>query len=114
MKTKIRSNWSHAILVCRKCSKKNLKRGGGYGPKGRPLAKALKAETGAKKGRKAPLGIVEVSCLGVCPDRGVVVVDSRSPGQWQIVLPDADIRELARQLEDPSSPARAGGSLTRP
>lgn len=98
MKTKIRSNWSHAILVCRKCSKKNAKRGAGFGPKGKPLAKALKTELGAKKGRKAAVGVVEVSCLGVCPARGVVVVDSRSPGHWQIVLPDADIGDLARQL----------------
>ncbi|MBS7668851.1 (2Fe-2S) ferredoxin domain-containing protein [Croceicoccus gelatinilyticus] len=98
MKTKIRSNWSHAILVCRKCSKKNAKRGASFGPKGKPLAKALKKELGAKKGRKSGVGVVEVSCLGVCPARGVVVVDSRSPGHWQIVLSDADIGDLARQL----------------
>lgn len=99
MSKEIRSNWSHAILVCRKCSKKNRKRLGGFGPRQKSLAKALKAELGTKKGRKARLGIVEVSCLDICPKQGVVLVDSRTPDQWRIVGPDADIAELARQLE---------------
>lgn len=99
MKTEIRSNWSHAILVCRKCSKKLEKRSGGFGPKGARLAKALKQELGTKKGRKASLGIIEVSCLDICPKNAVVLVDTRTPGQWRLVAPDADIGELARQLE---------------
>ncbi len=99
MKTEIRSNWSHAILVCKKCSKKMKKRSGGFGPEGRPLAKALKQELGTKKGRKSRLGLVEVPCLDICPKNGVVLVDTRTPGQWRIVTPDADIGELARQLE---------------
>ena len=61
----VRSDWSNTLLVCRKCSKRL---GGGFGPKGRtPLAKALRKHLDVKKGRKAPLGIVEVKCLGVCP-----------------------------------------------
>ena len=97
MKTEIAANWSHAILICRKCGKKKQNRC--FGPTRKPLAKALKTEIGAKKGRKAKLGIVEVGCLDICPKQGVVVVDSRTPGQWRIVTCDADISELARQLE---------------
>ncbi len=100
MKTEIRSNWSHAILVCKKCSRKLAKRGDGFGDSQKPLAKALKKELGAKKGRKAKLGIIEVPCLDICPKKGVVLVDSRTPGQWRIVMPDADIGELARQLRE--------------
>lgn len=96
MKTEITANWSHAILICKKCSKKQSKRR--FGRKKKGLASALKDELGTKKGRKAPLGIVEVSCLDICPKEGVVIVDSRTPGQWRIVTPDADIGELARQL----------------
>ncbi len=99
MKTEIRSNWSHAILVCKKCSKKAKKRGAHFGRQGDTLPKALKKSLGAKKGRKAPLGLVEVSCLDICPKNGVVLVDTRTPGQWRIIRPDADIDELARQLE---------------
>ncbi|MEE4153976.1 MAG: (2Fe-2S) ferredoxin domain-containing protein [Erythrobacter sp.] len=103
MKTEIRSNWSHAILVCAKCNKKAKKRGLAYGPEGTTLTKALKRELGAGsklgKGRKARLGLVEVPCLDICPKGGVVLVDSRTPGQWRILTPDADIGELARQLE---------------
>jgi predicted metal-binding protein len=99
MKTEIRANWSHAILVCKKCSKKALKRGHRFGREGSSLPKALKKSLGAKKGRKAPLGLVEVSCLDICPKDAIVLVDSRTPGQWRIIRPDADIDELARQLE---------------
>ena len=99
MKTEIAANWSHAILVCKKCSKKQAKRRFGFGRKKKGLASALKDELGARKGRKAPFGIVEVSCLDICPKKGVVLVDTRTPGQWRIVTSDADISELARQLE---------------
>lgn len=103
MKTEIRSNWSHAILVCRKCSKKQVKRGHGFGAKNGSLSKALKKELGAQglaggKGRKARLGIVEVPCLDICPKRGVVLVDTRAPDQWRIVGPDADLEHLANEL----------------
>lgn len=96
MKTEITANWSHAIMVCKKCGKKRQNRC--FGPKKKALSKALKEELGTKKGRKAPLGVVEVSCLDICPKNGVVVVDSRTPGHWRIVTCDADISELARQL----------------
>ena len=104
MKTQVRSNWSHAILVCKKCSKKLGKRSGGFGPRGEKLAKALKKELDTGKGRKSRLGLIEVSCLDVCPKNGVVLVDTRTPGQWRIVSPDADIAELARQLESVDQP----------
>ena len=100
MKTHIKSNWSHAILVCKKCSRKAKKRGITFGKAGKTLPKALKAELGTKKGRKASLGIVEVSCLDICPKNGVVLVDSRTPGQWRLIGPDADMGELARQLQN--------------
>ncbi len=106
MKTEITANWSHAILICKKCSKKQRKRG--FGGNGNSLAKALKAELGTKKGRKAPVGIVEVGCLDICPKQGVVLVDSRTPGQWRIVTPEADIAELARQLADVAEAKVAG------
>lgn len=99
MKTEIKSNWSHAILVCRKCSKKAKKRGARFGRDGDTLPKALKKSLGTKKGRKASLGLFEVPCLDICPKNGVVLVDSRTPGQWRIVTPDADVDELARQLK---------------
>lgn len=92
MKT-VRSDWSKTILVCRKCSKKL---DGGFGPGGKlPLAKALRRELGAGKGRKGALGIVEVKCLGVCPKRAVTVVDGDVPGTWLIVDKGADVAELA-------------------
>ena len=98
MKTQIRSNWSHAILVCKKCSKKARKRGVTYGRDGDTLPVALRKSLGSKKGRKAPLGLVEVSCLDICPKHGIVLVDTRTPGQWRIVGSDVDMDELACQL----------------
>lgn len=88
MKTTIRSNWSHAVLVCRKCAKKLEKKGLGFGPGGKSLAKRLR-EGGAGKGRKARVGVIEVPCLDICPKGGVVVIDSRRPREWRILYPDA-------------------------
>jgi len=92
----VRSRWSGTVLVCRKCSKKL---GGGFGPEGkRPLAKALRKHLALGKGPKARAGIVEVSCLDVCPKRAVTVVDARHPDQWLIVRPGANLDALAHEL----------------
>ena len=92
----VASNWRNAILVCRKCSKKI---GGGFGPDGRkPLAKALRKHLKLKKGRKAPVGIIEVGCLGVCPKGAVTVVNAGASSQWLLVRPGADLDEVAREL----------------
>lgn len=82
MKT-VRAEWSTALLVCGKCSKKL---GGGFGRKGRTgLAKALRRALSLKKGRKAMLGVVEVKCLGICPKNAVTVVDAAAPRGWTLV-----------------------------
>ena len=102
MKTSVRSDWRGTVLVCAKCSKKV---GGGFGEKGKtPLAKALKKHLGARKGRKSPIGILEVRCLGVCPGGAVTVVDGNNPRQWLLVRPGTDIDEVAAQLADTPGP----------
>lgn len=98
MKTKIRANWSHAVLVCRKCSKKLEKKDQGFGPDGKRLAAALKRELGAGKARKARVGVIEVPCLDICPKGGVVVIDSRHPQDWRILTPDAPFDETVEGL----------------
>jgi predicted metal-binding protein len=91
-----KSDWSGALLVCAKCSKKV---GGGFGPKGRDrLAKALRHEPGFGKGRKAAIGVIEVKCLGLCPKGAVTVVDTRRPGEWLVVPAGSDVAELAGQF----------------
>lgn len=89
MKDHVRSDWSGAILVCGKCSKK---------AGGRPLAKALRRELGVGKGRRAAIGVVETKCLGICPKRGIVVIDTATPGRWRIVPADASAAEVAVRL----------------
>lgn len=97
MKDHVRSNWHNAILVCRKCEKKL---DGGFGPDGdQRLAKALKKHLSLKKGRKASVGIVEVSCLGVCPKGAVTVVNGSASRDWLLVRPGADLDALARELD---------------
>ncbi|MEH3046779.1 (2Fe-2S) ferredoxin domain-containing protein [Sphingomonas adhaesiva] len=98
MKDHVASRWQGAVLVCGKCTKKV---GGGFGAKGRTsLAKALRAEPGFGKGRKADVGVVETRCLGVCPKRAVVLVDTRRPMRWRVVEIGADVAELAGALRD--------------
>lgn len=92
----VRANWSDAVLVCSKCSRKL---DGGFGPKGRtPLAKALRKALQLKKGRKAAAGIVEVKCLGVCPRDAVTVVNGSNAREWMLVPAGADLVEVAAEL----------------
>lgn len=92
----VRSEWIDTLLVCKKCSKKL---GGGFGPKGKtPLAKALRADLGGRKGRKGMIGIVEVKCLKVCPKGAVTVVNGRLPESWVLVPPGTATDEVAMQL----------------
>ena len=94
---KARANWSTAVLVCRKCSKKLKKNG--FGPDGdKPLAKALRKHLHVGKGRTARAGIIEVGCLDLCPKRAVTVVDTRHPDRWLVVQPGADLDPLAHEL----------------
>ena len=92
MKTRVRSDWQGALLVCGKCSKKV---GGGFGAKGKTgLAKALAAATGGGKRRKDRLGIIETKCLGICPKGAVVVVDTARPGEWLLVPAGTAINDV--------------------
>lgn len=92
----VRAEWTDTVLICKKCSKKL---DGGFGPKGRtPLAKALREELGVRKGRKGPLGIIEVKCLGICPRDAVTVVTGGAPGEWALVKEGAPIAEVVRDL----------------
>lgn len=96
MKQFVKANWSTALLVCTKCSKRM---DGGFGKKGKqPLAKALRQQLGIKRFRKSPVGVVEVKCLGVCPRGAVVMVDARDPGSWRLVPAGADLAALVDTL----------------
>ncbi|WP_413061839.1 (2Fe-2S) ferredoxin domain-containing protein [Sphingomonas carotinifaciens] len=90
-----KAEWTGAVLVCGKCSKKV---GGGFGPKGRtPLAKVLRKLIGGK-GRKAPLGVIETRCLKLCPRNAVTLVDTARPGEWLVVSPGDPVPEIAMRL----------------
>jgi predicted metal-binding protein len=95
MKTIVRSNWSTTVLVCAKCSKKL---DGGFGDGGKtPLAKALKRLGGGKK-RKAPFGVIETKCLGICPKRAVTVVDAAHPSLWLVIEEGTEMEVVAERL----------------
>ncbi|HEY0271173.1 MAG TPA: hypothetical protein VGC10_09320 [Sphingomonas sp.] len=100
MRTSIHSNWATTILVCSKCSKKL---GGGFGETGKvPLAKALKTRGGGRK-RKAPFGVVETRCFGICPKGAVVAVDAAHPGTWHLIRAGTPIDEAAETLGLPGA-----------
>ena len=96
MKTQVRAEWSKAVLVCRKCSKRVGRRFGADGAT--TLPKALRQAVGGGKGRKARVGIVEVGCLKVCPKHAVAVVDTSAPGRWQLVQSGTSMEALVERL----------------
>ncbi|OYY90665.1 MAG: hypothetical protein B7Y45_06910 [Sphingomonas sp. 28-66-16] len=105
LNARVKANWSATILVCAKCSKRL---DGGFGKKQRqPLAKALRKQLGVKLFRKAPVGIVETKCLGICPRGAVVLVDARAPDRWHLVPAGADLAALAGDLGLVASPGPA-------
>lgn len=92
----IPAKWQSAVLICGKCSKKV---GGGFGPKGKTrLAKALRKLVGGPKGRKGPAGIIETSCLKLCPKDAVVAIDGKHPDQWLLIRPGASVEAVADRL----------------
>lgn len=96
MRKDVRANWRGVLLACGKCSRKLS---GGFGPDGRQsLARALRKVSGGGTKRKAPLGVVEVKCLGLCPKRAVVLVDAGQPDRWHLVPPGRDTGELLVEL----------------
>lgn len=96
MKSSVTARWERTILICAKCSKRLE---GGFGKKGKQgLAKVLRRYLGLKRWRKAPIGIVETKCLGVCPKGGVTVVDAAEPGKWRIVSRGTDPADIAAAL----------------
>lgn len=100
---RLRSDWSDAVLVCGKCSKKL---GGGFGSKGEAsLAKALRKALKLGKGRKAAVGIVETRCLGVCPKGAVTVARA---GEWLVVPEGTSVGRVALEL------GLAGPRVVRP
>ena len=95
------ASWETALLVCRKCSKRQQ---GGFGANGRTaLAKVLKRALG--KGRKARVGVVEVKCLGICPRHAVTVIDARRPDRWMLVKPGENIDRLLESVRRPTHPS---------
>ncbi len=96
LKTHVDANWSHTVLICKKCQKKAKI---GFGDSGsRKLSTYLRKKLGARKGRKSSVGVVEVSCLDICPKKGVVVIDSRHPKCWHLVNAATDLDQLAASL----------------
>lgn len=103
VKARVAANWTGAVLVCGKCSKKI---DGGFGERGRTsLTKALRALLGLKKGRKAAFGVVETRCLGICPKNAVVMIDTAQPGTWRIVPAGMPVEEVAALLPVVRHPA---------
>ena len=100
MSDEVAANWTRAILVCARCSRRV---GGGWGAKGRtPLAKALRRALGVSKGQCARVGVVEVGCLGACPAQGVVVLDGARPGRWVVARPGETPAAVLAALDAPT------------
>lgn len=105
MKTRISARWDGALIICGKCSRRM---DGGFGKAGKAsLTKALKQATGGSRKRKAPMGIIESRCLGICPRGAGVVIDAAAPDQWWLIRRGADVDQA---VEDILAARRAAAS----
>lgn len=101
----VRAQWSGAVLVCGKCSKKL---DGGFGAKRRTsLAKLLRKALGLGKGRKAGRGIVETKCLGLCPKNAVAVLNADRADRWFVVPAGTDVADIQAALFGPDPVVQA-------
>jgi predicted metal-binding protein len=93
----VRADWQDIVLVCRKCSKRL---DGGFGRNGEEtLAKSLRRSTGGrKKGRKGPIGVIEVDCLDICPKGAVVAMRAAAPDDWAVVPAGTPIARVIARL----------------
>jgi predicted metal-binding protein len=93
------TGWEDVILICKKCSKKLS---GGFGEgQDEPLRKALRGAL-KESGKRGRVGMIEVSCFGVCPKKAVTVALGSAPGEFLIVPEGFDVRELAARAGDKS------------
>jgi predicted metal-binding protein len=93
----IRSQWKATLLVCAKCEKKLGNDGFGKAG-GKRLSKLLRKRLGGGLRRKAQAGVIATRCLGVCPRRGVTVIDAAHPGRWLVVPAGTAVDEVIERL----------------
>jgi hypothetical protein len=91
------TGWDDVILICKKCSKKLS---GGFGEaREETLRKALREGLKAA-GKRGRVGMIEVSCFGVCPKRAVTVAIGSAPGELLLVPEGFDTRELVARTKE--------------
>lgn len=84
--------WQTLVMVCGKC------KGSRKGPEPRAIRKGVKLLLGKQK----RLRIIEVDCLGVCPDDAVTVCTVRhatGASDVRLVRTQAELEELARDVD---------------
>jgi predicted metal-binding protein len=74
--------WREIIILCRKCDRKL---DGGFGPKRRDSLKKLLREALREAGRRRQVRVMETSCLGICPKRGVTALQATRPGLLLVI-----------------------------
>ena len=74
--------WRTVILVCRKCGKR-LK--GGFGAKRKERLRDQLRQALRDTGRRREVKVIETSCFGICPKRGVTALNATCPGTLHVI-----------------------------
>ena len=94
----VATGWTDALLICRKCSRKL---DGGFGKDGRETLRRAMRGALREAGQRSPLGLVEVTCLRLCPKHPVTTARASQPGNLLIVPKGTPVERLVH-------PAAAG------
>jgi hypothetical protein len=87
--------WREVLILCRKCGKKL---DGGFGTKRKESLKDVLRQALRDSGRRRQVRIMETSCLGICPKRGVTTLNASHPGTIHVIPRGSDGAEAMRRL----------------
>ena len=87
--------WQQVVIVCRKCGKKL---DGGFGAKRNDSLKTVLRRTLREAGRRREVRVLETSCMGICPKRGVTALNASRPGVLHVIPAGVDGADAVRTL----------------
>jgi predicted metal-binding protein len=93
--------WRNIVLLCGKCSRKM---DGGYGHRGKETLRTALRQSLSDQGIRREVRIIETKCLGICPKKAVVAINTARPQIILTIPAGTNVDAVATQLLHPDAP----------